>query len=103
MESSIGLNNQVLIRFPAELIQAGEETLRSEIHKPIKLIWNTELPHQLTESTVTPIHKKGDINDCSNYQSISLLLNSNKILSISLLCRLTPYADEITGDRQCGF
>jgi hypothetical protein len=33
-------------QIPAELIQAGQETLRSEIHKLIKLIWNKEkLPH----------------------------------------------------------
>jgi hypothetical protein len=30
---------------PAELIQTGGETLRSEIHKLIKLIWNKELPN----------------------------------------------------------
>jgi hypothetical protein len=34
-------------QIPAELIQAGGGTLRSEIHKLIKLIWNKEeLPHQ---------------------------------------------------------
>jgi hypothetical protein len=34
-------------QIPAELIQAGGETLHSEIHKLIKLIWNKEeLPHQ---------------------------------------------------------
>jgi hypothetical protein len=34
-------------QIPAELIQAGGETLRSEIHKLIKLIWNKEeFPHQ---------------------------------------------------------
>jgi hypothetical protein len=44
---------------PAELIQAGGETLRSEIHKLIKLIWNKEeLPHQWKESIVVPIHTK---------------------------------------------
>jgi hypothetical protein len=33
-------------QIPAELIQAGGETLCSEIHKLIKLIWNKEeLPH----------------------------------------------------------
>jgi regulator of sirC expression with transglutaminase-like and TPR domain len=37
-------------QIPAELIQAGEETLLSEIHKLIKLIWNKEeLPHQWKE------------------------------------------------------
>jgi hypothetical protein len=34
-------------QIPAELIQAGGETLCSEIHKLIKLIWNKEeLPHR---------------------------------------------------------
>jgi hypothetical protein len=34
-------------QIPAELIPAGGETLRSEIDKLIKLIWNKEeLPHQ---------------------------------------------------------
>jgi hypothetical protein len=56
-------------QIPAELIQAGGETLHSEIHKLIKLIWNKqELPHQWKESTVVPIHKKGDKPDCSNYR-----------------------------------
>jgi hypothetical protein len=56
-------------QIPAELIQAGGgRTLHSEIHKPIMLIWNKEeLPHQWKESTVVPIHKKGDKTDCSNF------------------------------------
>jgi hypothetical protein len=55
-------------QIPAELIKAGEETLRSEIHKLIKLIWNKqELPHQWKESVVVPIHKKGHKTHCSNY------------------------------------
>jgi hypothetical protein len=66
-------------QIPAELIQAGGETLRSEIHKLIKLIWNKEkLPHQWKESIVVPIHKKGDKTDCSNYRRISLLSTSYK-------------------------
>jgi hypothetical protein len=69
-------------QIPAELIQAAEETLRSEIHKLIKLIWNREeLPHQWKESTVVPIHKNGDKTYCSNCQGTSVLSNSHKILS----------------------
>jgi hypothetical protein len=90
-------------QIPAELIQAGGETLHSEIHKLIMLIWNKEeLPHQWKESIVVPIHKKGDKTDCSNYRGISLLSTSCKILSNILLSRLIPYADEIIGDYQCG-
>jgi hypothetical protein len=46
-------------KIPAELIQAGGETVHSEIHKLIKLIWNKEeLPQQWKESIVVPIHKR---------------------------------------------
>jgi hypothetical protein len=59
---------------PTELIQVGGETLHSEIHKCVKLIWDREeLPHWWTESIVIPIYKKGDKTDCSNYRGISLL------------------------------
>jgi hypothetical protein len=48
-------------QIPALLIKAGGETLRSEIHKLIKLIWNKEeLHHQWKESIMVPIQKKGD-------------------------------------------
>jgi hypothetical protein len=46
-------------QIPAELIHAGGETLRSEIHKLIKLIRSKEeLPHEWKESTVVPTHKR---------------------------------------------
>ena len=50
-----------------------------------------------------PIYKKGDKTECSNYRGISLLPNMYKILSNILLSRLTPYAEVIRGDHQCGF
>jgi hypothetical protein len=74
---------------PAELIQAGGEILRSEIHKFISSIWNKEeLPDQWKDS--------GDETDCRNYRGISLLSTSYKIVSNILLSRLSPYIDEIT-------
>jgi hypothetical protein len=78
--------------------------LHSKIHKLIKFIWNKEeFPHQGKEPIVVPIHIKGDKTDCSNYRGLSLLSTSYKILLNILLARLTPYADEIMGDHQCGF
>jgi len=50
-----------------------------------------------------PIYRKGNKTDFSNYRGISLLPTVYKILSNILLSRLTPYAEEIIGDRQCGF
>jgi hypothetical protein len=43
----------------AELIQAGGETLRSEIHKIVHSICNKEeLPQQWKESIIVPVHKR---------------------------------------------
>ena len=89
---------------PAELIQAGGRTMRSEIHKLINSKWNKkELPEEWKESIVVAIYKKGDKTDCINYRVISLLPTTYKIVSNILLSRLTPYSEEIIGDHQCGF
>jgi len=91
-------------QIPSELIKAGGKTIRYEIHKHIISIWNKEeLPVEWKESITVPIHKKSDKRDCSNYKGISLLPTTYKILSSILLSRLTPYAEVIIGDHQCGF
>jgi hypothetical protein len=57
-----------IVQIPAEVIQAGSETLRSDIHKHINSISNKEeLPDQWKESVIVPIYKKGGKTDCSNY------------------------------------
>jgi len=61
------------------------------------------LPAKRNESIIVPMYKKGNKTDCSNYRGISLLPTMYKILSNILLSRLTPYAEEIIGDHQCGF
>jgi len=61
------------------------------------------LPEEWKEAITLPIYKKGDKTDCSNYRGLSLLLTMYKILSNVLLSKFTPYAEEITGDRQCRF
>ena len=89
---------------PAELIKEGGGTIRCQIHNLIVSIWNKEeLPEEWEESIIVPVHKKGDKTDCDNYRGISLLPTTYKILSNILLSRLTPYAEEIIGDHQCGF
>jgi hypothetical protein len=47
-------------RIPAELIQAGGETLVSMVNKIINSLWNKEeLLDQWKESIIVTIHKKG--------------------------------------------
>jgi hypothetical protein len=65
-----------------ELIEAGGETLRSEIHKLINSIWNKEeLPDQRKVSIILPAIKQGNKTDCSNYRGMSLLSTAYKMLS----------------------
>jgi hypothetical protein len=91
-------------QIPVELLEAGGETLCSEVHKLICPVWNKkELPQQWEEYIIVPFHKKGDMTDCNNYQGISLLSAAYRMLPNILLARLTPYVNEVIGDRQCGF
>jgi hypothetical protein len=77
---------------PAELTQAGGETLLSAIHKLINSIWNEEeLPDEWKESIIVPVHKKDDKTDCNNYRGISLLPTTYTVLLNTLLSRLSPY------------
>jgi hypothetical protein len=51
-------------QIPTELIQAGGETLHSEIHKLIGSVWRKEeLPWQRKESVTVPVYKKGNKTD----------------------------------------
>jgi hypothetical protein len=69
---------------PAELIQAGGETLCSEIHELVNSIWNKEeLPQQRKVSTVVPTYKTGNKTD--NCRGISLSLTSYRRSSNILL------------------
>lgn len=89
---------------PGEIVKYGGERLVEEIFELIREIWNKEqIPMEWTESVIIPIFKKGDKSECSNYRGISLLPTCYKVLSNVLLARLTPYAEEIIGDYQCGF
>ena len=89
---------------PAELIKTGCRTIRFEIRKLIISIWDKEeLPEEWKKSVILPIYKKGIATDCNNYRGMSLLPTTYKILSNILLSTLTPYAEEIIGDHECGF
>jgi len=60
------------------------------------------LPEEWKKSLIVPIYTKVDTTDCSNYSGISLFVNYLLILSNILLSKLTPYAEKIIGDHQCG-
>jgi hypothetical protein len=74
------------------------------MHKLFNSVWNKEeLPQHWNESIVVSVYKRGYETDCSNYTGVSLLPTPSKMLSNILISNLTPYIDEIIGNRQCGF
>jgi hypothetical protein len=97
-------NHWVLTKFPAELIKAAGRTFSSEIQQLINSIWNKDkLTKEWKELIIVPNYKKGGKTFYSNYRGTSRLSTTYKILSTILLSRLTPYAEEIIWDHQCGF
>jgi len=61
------------------------------------------LSEEWKNSIIVPIYKKVDKTGCINCRGISPFPSTYKILSSIVLSRLTPYAQEIIEDHQCGF
>ena len=65
---------------PVELIQAGGETMIDALLKICNKIWQTgEWPTTWTQSLVITLPKKGNLQQCQNYQTISLISHSENI------------------------
>ena len=88
--TSAGVDN-----IPAELVQAGGEAMIDILTAVCNKIWKTgEWPTLV----ITP-PKKGNLQLCQNYRTISLISHHSKII----LNRLQPQAEEITAEEQAGF
>ena len=96
---SAGVDN-----IPAELLQAGGETLIDVLLNICNKIWQTgEWPTPWTQSLVITFPKKGNLLQCQNYRTISLISHASKVMLKILLNRLTPQAETIIAEEQTGF
>ena len=67
-------------------------------------IWQTgEWPTPWTQSLVITLPKKGNLLQCQNYRTISLISHASKVMLKILLNRLTPQAEMIIAEEQAGF
>ena len=80
------------------------------ILQPLTILFNKSLlegtfPKVWKIANVTPIHKKGDRSDCSNYRPISILSCVGKILEKCVQKHLLKYLDQekIITPAQSGF
>ena len=60
-------------------------------------------PEDLKYADVTPVHKKKDKNDKTNYRPVSILPNISKIYEKLIYNQLYDYFDEVLSPIQCGF
>ena len=96
---SAGVDN-----IPAELVQAGGETMINVLTQICNRIWRTgEWPTPWTQSLIITLPKKGNLQFCQNYRTISLISHSSKIMLKVILNRLKPQAEEIIAEEQAGF
>ena len=89
---------------PAELVQAGGETMIDVLTEICNRIWRTgEWPTPWTQSLIITLPKKGNLQLCQNYRTISLISHSSKVMLKVILNRLKPQAEEIIAEEQAGF
>ena len=60
-------------------------------------------PHQWTQSLVITLPKKGNLQQCQNYRTISLICHPSKVMLKILLNHLKPQAETIIAEEQAGF
>ena len=85
----------------AELLQAGWEQLARQMLKLCNKAWEEgAIPEEWDKSMLVSIPKKGDLSDCSNYRTISLINHTGKVLSTGLLARLNSHLDPYLSEKQ---
>ena len=99
MGKSAGVDN-----IPAELVQAGEEAMTDIRISICNEIWKTgEWLTTWTQSLVITLPKKGNLQLCQNYRTISLICHPSKVMLKIILNRLQPQAEEVIAEEQAGF
>ena len=96
---SAGVDN-----IPAELVQAGGEDVIAALTTICNNIWQTgEWPTPWTQSLVIVLPKKGNLHQCQNYRTISLISHPSKVMLKIILNRLKPQTEKIIAEEQAGF
>ena len=89
---------------PAELVQAGGETMIDILREICNRIRRTgEWPIPWTQSLIITFPKMGNLQLCQNYRTISLISHSSKVMLKVILNRLKPQAEKIIAEEQAGF
>ena len=89
---------------PVELVQILKDDAVKVLHSICQHIWKTQQwPQDWKRSVCTPIPKKGNAKECSNYRTIALISHASKVMLKILQGRLQQYMNCELPDVQAGF
>ena len=99
MGKSAGVDN-----IPAEVVQAGAAAIIYILTTICNKIWKTgEWPTTWIQSQVITLPKKGNLQLCQNYRTISLISHPSKVMLKIILNRLQPQAEATSAEGQAIF
>ena len=89
---------------PVELFQILKDDAVKVLHSICQQIWKTQQWSQdWKRSVFIPIPKKGNDKECSDYRTIALISDANKVMLKILQGRLQEYVNCELPDVQAGF
>ena len=89
---------------PSELLKGGDEAVTKALTALCQKVWKEKKwPREWTQSLVIPIPKKGNLRQCQNYRTTSLISHSSKAMLRVILNRLKPKGAELLAEEQASF
>ena len=89
---------------PLELFQILEDDAVKVLHSLCQQIWKTQQwPQDWNRSLFIAIPKKGNAKEFSDYRTITLISQANKVMLKILQARLQQYVNSELPDVQAGF
>ena len=95
---------------PVELLKLDNPTrepvVLKHFHATLVRVWRgEEIPREWKDATIKVLHKKSDRSGCNNFQGISLVSHTGKVLLKIVANHLSDFceAQQILPEEQCGF
>ena len=89
---------------PVELFHILKDDAVKVLHSICQQIWKTQQwPQDWKSSVFIPILKKGNAKECSNYHTVALISDANKVMLKILQARLQQYVNHELPGVQAGF
>ena len=89
---------------PVELFQILKDDAVKVLHSICQLIWKTQQwPQDWKKSIFTPIPKKDNAKECSNYRTIARNSHASRVILKIIQSRLQQYVNHELPDVQAGY